>query len=332
MTTPDHDACVPDAGAYVLGALDAGERAAFERHLRTCAGCRGAVDELADVPALLDRVPERLVSELLAAAPGGAGGVSGGVSGVPGAGGVGSEGAGGGPEGAMPVERDATGSGGVSPGLRAVPPGASGSPAPGSPEPPPRLLAELLRAARREETLRRRRRVLVGGLVAAAVVALAVVVPRALLDPVAPPPVAVEAIELEPVGYSPVTASVQLEQVPWGTRVTVTCRHSNGDAQGDVDAMPGTDATPGIGDGYGAPQDADGTPGASGYAAGAGYALVIRDTAGGVEQVATWSAVPGVDVEVPGGTLLTRAQIASVELRAGDGTVVMRADAEAAGS
>ncbi|WP_223145047.1 zf-HC2 domain-containing protein [Actinotalea subterranea] len=320
MTTPDHDACVPDAGAYVLGALDAGERAAFERHLRTCADCRGAVDELADVPALLDRVPERLVSELFAAAPGGAGG-------VPGGGGVGSGGAGGGPEGAMPVERDATGSGGVSPGLRAAPQGASGSPAPGSPEPPPRLLAELLRAARREETLRRRRRVLVGGLVAAAVVALAIVLPRALLDPVAPPPVAVEAIELEPVGYSPVTASVQLEQVPWGTRVTVTCRHSNGDAQGDAGATPNTDATPSTGDGYGVPQDADGTPGASGYAAGAGYALVIRDTAGGVEQVATWSAVPGVDVEVPGGTLLTRAQIASVELRAGDGTVVMRADA-----
>lgn len=39
--------------AYVLGALDAAERAAFEEHLPTCAACRGRVAEAASIVALL---------------------------------------------------------------------------------------------------------------------------------------------------------------------------------------------------------------------------------------------------------------------------------------
>jgi anti-sigma-K factor RskA len=44
------------AAAYVLGALPAGERSAFETHLAECADCRQAVAELAGIPGLLSRV------------------------------------------------------------------------------------------------------------------------------------------------------------------------------------------------------------------------------------------------------------------------------------
>jgi anti-sigma-K factor RskA len=42
-----------DDAAYVLGALEAQERAAFEVHLATCAECSASVAELRDLPMLL---------------------------------------------------------------------------------------------------------------------------------------------------------------------------------------------------------------------------------------------------------------------------------------
>ena len=49
------------AAAYVLGALPAGERAAYEEHLSTCDDCRQTVAALAGIPGLLSRVsPEDL--------------------------------------------------------------------------------------------------------------------------------------------------------------------------------------------------------------------------------------------------------------------------------
>lgn len=44
------------AAAYVLGALSAAERSAFESHLGTCQDCRQAVSDLAGIPGLLSRV------------------------------------------------------------------------------------------------------------------------------------------------------------------------------------------------------------------------------------------------------------------------------------
>ena len=55
--TPDPFAT--SAGAYVLGALSAEERHAFELHLRECAECRAEVHDLAGLPGLLSRVPLR---------------------------------------------------------------------------------------------------------------------------------------------------------------------------------------------------------------------------------------------------------------------------------
>jgi anti-sigma factor RsiW len=43
-------------GAYVLDALDSGERAEVDAHLRTCAECRVEVAELATLPPLLSRL------------------------------------------------------------------------------------------------------------------------------------------------------------------------------------------------------------------------------------------------------------------------------------
>jgi anti-sigma-K factor RskA len=64
------------SAAYVLGALTAAERSAFESHLATCADCRQAVSDLAGIPGLLSRVspddladpvpvPDTLVPRLL---------------------------------------------------------------------------------------------------------------------------------------------------------------------------------------------------------------------------------------------------------------------------
>jgi len=44
-------------GAYLLGGLDAGDRAVFESHLRQCRSCRDELAGLETLPALLDALP-----------------------------------------------------------------------------------------------------------------------------------------------------------------------------------------------------------------------------------------------------------------------------------
>ncbi|MCJ1706937.1 zf-HC2 domain-containing protein [Microbacterium sp. VKM Ac-2923] len=55
MTT-DHERLSASDGAYVLGALNAADRAEFEAHLVECAECRAAVTELAPTAGLLSRL------------------------------------------------------------------------------------------------------------------------------------------------------------------------------------------------------------------------------------------------------------------------------------
>ncbi|TDC02710.1 anti-sigma factor [Micromonospora fluostatini] len=54
-----------DDGAYVLGALPPGERAAYERHLSGCAACREAVAEIAVLPGLLSRLDPNALDQFL---------------------------------------------------------------------------------------------------------------------------------------------------------------------------------------------------------------------------------------------------------------------------
>ncbi|MBM7516185.1 anti-sigma factor family protein [Nocardioides nitrophenolicus] len=56
-------------GVYVLGALAAGERAAYERHLPGCAECTRALRDLAGLPGLLGRVQAETVEQLQPAEP-----------------------------------------------------------------------------------------------------------------------------------------------------------------------------------------------------------------------------------------------------------------------
>jgi predicted anti-sigma-YlaC factor YlaD len=46
----------PDLGAYVVGALEPGERARLEAHLEGCPGCRDELAELAGLPGLLSHL------------------------------------------------------------------------------------------------------------------------------------------------------------------------------------------------------------------------------------------------------------------------------------
>jgi len=60
--TPDdvateHERVAEWDAAYVLGALDAEDRRAYERHVAVCDRCRAAVADLAGMPALLALVP-----------------------------------------------------------------------------------------------------------------------------------------------------------------------------------------------------------------------------------------------------------------------------------
>ena len=53
MTCPE---AATDLGAYVLGALEPGERRRVEEHLERCPSCAAEAAEFAALPALLDRV------------------------------------------------------------------------------------------------------------------------------------------------------------------------------------------------------------------------------------------------------------------------------------
>lgn len=64
MSRPDDPFRSFDA-AYVLGALSPEDRGAFEQHLKECAECARAVQEVAGLPGLLSQVP----SEMIAAEP-----------------------------------------------------------------------------------------------------------------------------------------------------------------------------------------------------------------------------------------------------------------------
>ena len=171
---------------------------------------------------------------------------------------------------------------------------------------PPTLLPALVREARGEQ----RRRSVLTAAVAAAVAAVfvgALAVGGAFdrspastsaatpgPTPTAGRTVAPVGEAMLPVGSGPVRAAVAVTGVAWGTRLDLTCTY----------------ADTGDGSGY------------DGESAGA-YALVVHTREGGVEQVATWKALPGRTMRLSGATATGRSDITSVDVRTADGRVVL---------
>lgn len=164
---------------------------------------------------------------------------------------------------------------------------------------PDTLLPRLSREVRRAR--RRRTRAAAGLAAAVAAVIVSVVVSQVGDGDASTPdvpgasssPSGVVAETMDPVGDVPVRGSVTLEQVTWGTRLGLTCTY-------DPDSV-----------GYQLPPTV-------------GYTLFVRTRDGRTEQVGSWRSVGGMTMQLSAATAASREDIASVEVRAPDGRVVLR--------
>jgi Putative zinc-finger len=167
----------------------------------------------------------------------------------------------------------------------------------GEPEPvPDTLLPRLVDAMHRGQ---RRRTWFTAGLAAAAAVAVTVGGGALVLQheqantPLATSPTSVvtaSAQPMTPVGTDPMTASVSLTSVLWGTRLDLTCTYPE--------------------DGWAHESSA--------------YALVVHTVDGGTEQVATWRGLPGRTMHLTAATATRSADIRSVEITSLDGTPALQ--------
>lgn len=156
--------------------------------------------------------------------------------------------------------------------------------------------------SRRVRGARRRRTLIAAGVAAAAV---AVLVPVAVSqvgsgdgsrpDPTGAgtEPSTVVAERMHPVGDVPLTASVTLESVTWGTRLGLTSTY-------DRSAMD-----------HRLPPSMD-------------YTLCVQTWDGRLEEVGSWKSVSGMTMEISGATSARREEISWVQVRAPNGQVVLR--------
>ena len=162
---------------------------------------------------------------------------------------------------------------------------------------PETLLPALVREVRRSQ---RRRTAVLAGLAAAAAVVVAggsVLVAGALEPDSSPttsatpsaPPSTAPALPMQTVGAAPVSGSLALTSVAWGTRIDLVCTY-------DPDEV----------------------------AYSSTYVMVVRTRDGDVEQVATWKALPGRSMRLPAATAASRDDIASVEVRTAGGSPVLQ--------
>jgi hypothetical protein len=160
---------------------------------------------------------------------------------------------------------------------------------------PDTLLPRLIRSASRR---RRRTRGLVAGvIVASTAAAAAVALAIPLVFPVGQPEAKPTAqVTLSQVVQSPITASVKLSTVKWGTRIDMDCTYAASPSAGWDDLTAG---------------------------ASHNYAMYVTDAAGQSTEVASWTATPGTTVEPSGTTSLAIDQIAAVEVRTTNGTVLL---------
>lgn len=141
---------------------------------------------------------------------------------------------------------------------------------------------------------RRRRRRGIAGLAAAAVILVAAVAVPVVSAQLRPPST---TVALEQLIDAPLTASVSLTEVAWGTRIDMICDYgSTGDAPAD----------------------------------GWAYALVVVGDDGTESVLSTWRAHPGSTARLSAGTAFPASDIAAVEIRSVDsGTVLMRSSVDA---
>lgn len=156
---------------------------------------------------------------------------------------------------------------------------------------PATLLPRTTAAVRRQQ---RRHTWLTAGVAAAA--AAAVTIGGALLldrpdgPPVTGPGVVTPSgAPMTRVGADPMSASLAVTSVAWGTRLDLTCRYPAG---------------------------------ASVYEGGS-YALVVHTTDGHEQRVATWHGLPGRTMQLTAATAARSADISSVELTALDGAPLL---------
>lgn len=170
--------------------------------------------------------------------------------------------------------------------------------------PDPRRRDELISLGReRPSTSRppRRRRgwAWTGGIVAVAGVAAAIVIAVTLV--IAPGFRSIEVVALDPVVDVPWTATVELSDAAWGTRLEMECRYA-GDAGGE-----------------------------GGSSKSWPYALVVIDAEGTATQLSTWRARPGTTARLSAATALDAGDIMAIEIRAlDDDSVLMRSDLDGA--
>jgi predicted anti-sigma-YlaC factor YlaD len=169
------------------------------------------------------------------------------------------------------------------------------------PVPDPPVPATLLPALVREvRTSQRRRMLATAGLAAAAaVVVTAGTVATLGNEPGSPGPGTVPsaaagagtAQDMVPVGYARMAADLALVSVPWGTRLDLSCSYPSGVSGSQLSA--------------------------------ATYSLVVHTRDGGIEQVATWRALPGRTMTLTAATASDRSEITSVEVRTAQGEPVL---------
>ncbi|WP_223624576.1 zf-HC2 domain-containing protein [Microbacterium sp. EST19A] len=163
------------------------------------------------------------------------------------------------------------------------------TPTPETPGPEHRARVLSLAAAR----ARRRRRAWVAGIAAAAAIVVAAVAVPIVSAQLRPPST---TIALDQVVDAPLTATVDLTDVAWGTKIDMACDYgSEGDAP------------------------------ANGWA----YALVVVSDDGVESVLSTWRAHPGTTARLSAGTDLSASEIAAVEIRSVDsGNVLMRSSVD----
>jgi|tagenome__1003787_1003787.scaffolds.fasta_scaffold20987386_6 hypothetical protein len=161
---------------------------------------------------------------------------------------------------------------------------------------PETLLPAVVRQVRQSQ---RRRRWVTSALVAAAATIAIGAVGVATLgghDDHAPPQAAPAAtaapVELHPLGSEAISGWVSLTQVGWGTRLDLTCSYDEEGSDTYHDQPPPT------------------------------YTMFVTRSDGSTEQVASWKGLPGKTMHLAAATSTDAGDIADVQVRSGDQTVL----------